>query len=362
MNIQIRRVIFGFLLLFTCTVVVHAANNKFKVRFKVIDGQANQIKNELDYKLAKSLDFCRGHYIATRKSKWSCSQTKSKVISCESFFKCSNVTKNFTREGQQKRLAKKLIKANRKNIYKIYVSKLPIGLKVKNSSHKTIANRKSVQAKQISKPLVFEKEGIELFNDDGHKDKDTTDEFVKNESSEENVDSLLLEMDDEEVIEKVTDAPESSFKLSDLKKKLNLLSFSLQYVSTKNDESTSYQSFGFSYIPTLEVIDSLFIRPELGFHKFTFESESSLVLSTIFHIDYVFKSGIFLSAGYGKQKWSSENLDDVSFSGLHYGAGYYSKKKFLGLVDRIFIDLASLTSSDATTTAAEFKVGFGMSF
>jgi hypothetical protein len=344
----------------------YGSNNKFKVRFKVVNGYTNQIKNELDYKLARSLDFCRGHYIATRKTEWKCSKDKMKKINCETFFKCTNVSKDFTRESEQKRLSKKLVNKEYKNTYKIYVSKRPLGVSAKKSSKKLLAVKKAAPAKQVAKPLVFKDEGIELFNDDTVVDENVG--VDPEPSIEEDLGSLLVdgESSDEEILDEVSDPVDNDS--ASISSKFNWLNFGLQYVSATDDGSNSYKSLGLSYTPTFKINESIYLRGEFGVHKFSIaettltESESFLVTNYLLHLDYIFSGGIYLTGGYGKQGWASTSLGSVSFTKLNYGVGYRLKKKALNSIDRLFITLASLSSSDSTVSAAEIQFGLGLSF
>lgn len=360
----------------------HADQDKFQVRFKGPRSGFELIKRQIELKMIRSFAYCRGFYFPKRVDKWNCSVVKRGIVNCKTGYQCTHVRRDLNRATEKRRLAslfkKELAKGQSVSTkqYSFYIDKKKYKDKRKQMARRKVKKKKIVVKKKkilpIQGPMVFQDEGIELFNDDVIEEEVATPEPVKEELA------LEQEIDEMEGLgESDLDSKNDSWRFAEKdeealvkemrkSKSFQWRRFSTQLVIASDNSDNSFFSPGFSYKPSWKYNDQLFLEGEFGFHQFKldenafFVEESFLVFTYAVKANYFVMKNVFASLGLGLQSWGSQRNGGPSFFRLNYGLGYRFMKKKWGFIDRLFVTYTIMSSDN--TSVSETQVGLGFSF
>lgn len=377
--------------------------------FKVtIEGDSSKIKifqARAEYKMAKSIQFCRGFYIPTPVKTWSCKKTGNRKTRCSTSYQCKMIKKSFSRVTETKKAKRKLAKLPRiRKSFKMKIAKVPYtkrGLGKSAKIKKNYAPKKRVSRAGLKKSLRNVKKQVRDFDEFEALEREI--EFKKRKADlirrrsqerkqkmreemkpdEEDLvaakaafgDDETAELDDEmksedlskqakEAIDSVedSDSDSDSGSRSSGESKLNWKIVTTSLVKTADDFENSVTSFEVGWEPRYKITDNWNFRGNLAFHSIKVETiageESFSVIDYGFFLDYRFWDTIYAEVGIGQQKW---NTDTEGLSGSNgtfgLGIGYQPKEKWLGYIDRIFYRYSTV-GNEANNKEGRFVVSF----
>ncbi len=353
----------------------------------------NTFKARSEYKMAKSIQFCRGFYIPAKVKDWKCKRIGNKKSQCRATYQCKLIKKSFSRVTESKRAKQKLSKLPRvRKRFKMRIGKKPyskLGLgksakvtsnayvKDKNISKRRMNNSLKKVKKQVKnfdefealeREIEFKKRKEALLRNRQQKSgaqKQTVQEKIEN--NERDLEEELGFKESEEESEELAKAKEAfqedsgnvedeSDSSGNSTRSLNWKIVSGSIVQVQDSFENSVTSIEFAWDPRYSITKDWSFRGNLGFHGLKVNTgladESFTVIDYGVFIDYRIYGNIFVELGIGQQKWSS----DV-FPGSHgtfaMGIGYRPETKWLGYIDGIFYRYSSI-GNDAENKEARF--------
>ncbi|MCP4913581.1 MAG: hypothetical protein GY909_10715 [Oligoflexia bacterium] len=386
---------------------VQASSASDRKPFKVtIEGDSNKIKifqARAEYKMAKSIQFCRGFYIPTPVKKWSCKKSGNRKTRCTTDYQCKMIKKSFSRVTETKKAKRKLSKLPRiRKSFKMKIAKLPYtkrGLGKSAKIQKNYAPKKKVsraglksslrkvkkqvkdfdEFEALEREIEFKKRKAELLRRRSQERKQKMREEIKPDeedlvaAKEAFADDEIAELDDEmksediskqakEAIDSVEDSDSDSSRSSSGNKKLNWKIVTTSLVKTADDFENSVTSFEVGWEPRYSMTENWSFRGNLSFHSIKVATiageESFSVIDYGFFVDYRFWETIYAEVGIGQQKW---NTDTEGLSGSNgtfgIGIGYQPQDKWLGYIDRIFYRYSTV-GNEANNKEGRFGLVF----
>lgn len=351
-----------------------------------------------ELKMAKSTDFCRGFTMPKLVSRWSCRPSDGNKYNCTSAFKCSLISKNFSRTSETKRLRKELGGLPRvRNSFAMVVGKKPL----KNPNKYRYVDQ--VRRRRQEARVVEKKELRQKVKERTQKLKSQLTEFDEFAQLEKELSIQADPMNPTARKEKVDELSTTSltedrkqiaaqneevapFRMERVKsnngneevitikrnekeipsdRKFQILSFSAAMTRVTDENASSVATADVAWTPRWQFGEKWAFRGRLGGHFISSEivegedPETFLVYDLGGDLEWFPFSGngFYLNGGLGIQSWTSTT--GGSFSTMTMGGGYlfdYNKGK---IVDRIFV---SLTSVGNESSNQELKVGIGTSF
>lgn len=352
---------------------------QFSVVVEGTRSHLDYIKARSELTVARSTKFCRGSKMPKSVGEWSCKNTAPRMSNCVLEYKCQYVNKKFNRLSESKRLRSNL-KAiphlkSKYTISLLYKDKKQILEEIDNQapslppSKKVVASNFSAQQLKSSKP----KPKIKIRKKQIKKDKNRASSLKKKvtkkkiDTSKEDLEELsfLKESEEKNTLEAEAVSPlkkEKDDEGSQFETKVQLKNFALSYISISDSEETSLTTFGLAWTPHIWFTKHFGIRGHFGFHSYEtvetdlVESQSFLIYDIAAYGQYLF-TNLYFEVGYGTQKWNLEGAESVS--SLSFGTGYLFDEKILYVLDRVSLEMSSLSNEVSTK---ELKLSIGASF
>lgn len=387
---RLSSIIFILILSFTFSTNVAAVdqNAPFYVSISGKRGLLPYMKKRTELKMARSVEFCRGFYMPTPMTTWSCKKSAPKVSSCKIRYKCQLINRNFSRLTETRKITRELNKvSSRSGKFKIQISKNSISsyrkmrlARYKKQGLPDRLKRGSVKNK-MKKRLAEARDEIDKFDEFGMKAyKRTSKKKIKTSAEARNFDFAELERqeekkekDDEAAYQldlvTSTDGGERLYKVrkkdgdkyEDSSDPLRLAAFSGAITKVADINDNSVATTEVAWAPRYRFAENWTIRGHLGGHylkaNINEEDETFLVWDVGGVLEYDIWKGLYAELGTGIQKWSSSL--GGSFSTMTMGAGWRFNFYQVKIVDRIFASLTSVGNEDKNS---EFKMGIGISF
>jgi len=375
-----------FLFIISFNSYAQNAKDNFSVVIEGTRSHLDYIKARSELTMARSTKFCRGAKMPKSVGEWSCKNTAPRMSNCVLEYKCNFVSKKFNRLSESRRLRAKLeaiphLKSNY-TISLLYKDKKQVLEEINNYSAKPSPSKKVVASnfssqqlkkskspskhrvskvrpkptkriKLVKKKTKYKKIKIKDKPKPKANAKEDLEElaFLKEDSKEEVRPTEVVPLKDEKVVEQIN-----------FETKYDLMNFSISFISISDNNETSLKTFGLAWTPGIWFTQHFGVRGQFGFHAYKttetelLESQSFLIYDIAAYGQYLF-TNIFLEMGYGIQKWNVEGAEGVS--SLSFGAGYLFDDDMPYILDRVSVELSSLSNEVSTK---ELKLNIGASF
>ena len=367
-----------------------SGNEPFKVKIQAKTAFIETYQKRAEYKMAKSIDFCRGFYIPVPANSWSCRPIGNQKSECQVQYRCRLGHKNLSRLTETRRIKGELNKLPRtRDRFKLIVGKRPVKnprlaarLKMRAQKKRRIQNKVTAR-KQLVQNARKVKQEVQEFDEFAALEKELNIEnsntrgnslavFEEEQKKQAAEDKKQMQVDSKPkfVLEQSnsTDGKSKLFKVKPIEEKKKrsdskhkLLAFTASLAKVEDQNANSVASMDAAWTPRWRISDNWKFVGRLGGHAIKAfvadESETFFVYDLSGSLEWSITDNIYVEGGLGIQKWNSST--GGSFGTNELGIGYQFDLYKLAVVDRVFFKYKAVGNDDKNV---ETFFGLGISF